>query len=694
MATIQDVVNELENNRTDQEKYSYIASEERSNIVSAVQELNKTFTSSINGLTDGLKNITVKTGFKFKIPGLEALKSGITDNVIVKSIKSAISSVKDAFLAPFALVKETMTLVKDSFMTALKGFGSIILSPFKAIKNFFGSKDEREELGVLKSVDKNTGALNKNFERWIEMMSSQELDKAEKEREAGKRKDKDGKEQKPGMFDKLLGNKGKSMLKGLPEFGAGLVLVSGALWVASKAFASFGDVGWGDVGKGLLVLGGFVALAKGLELIKGSLVKAALGFGVFAAATWGVSKALGEFGNVDWSTIAKAVVVLGGITLAATAMSAAAVPMAIGAAGLTAIGGAVWVIGKGFQELGDSFNMFIDSVVRLSEVGFAGLAGVAGGLGLLAPALVAFGAGAGLSGFMSLFGGGSQLDNLAKLAEHGDGIGKAASGLKKLAEALKELAKVPSNAMDAINDFPWLRATAFVAAGGSMEVSGAKVYAKSNDAPPSVEKTVTKAEAVKQIAAKTPSGSTEWTPMSHKDPNYKGPQKATILGKGALTKEQIREGIKDGSIKRSLGNKALKVIDMKEKAHKVAVAQAAKGEKGPVKATLQGGEVTEVKTLPEKGPVDVTNKPSVLDTFIKTDEDSRLDIARIKDTRRADFMQARNIENQEMNRPSSPVLNNVMSGGNTTNNTSNTTVLNQGGTPSASDTSDKPYFVW
>lgn len=693
MTTIQDVVNELENNRKDQEKYSYVASEERSNIVSAVQELNKTLTSSINGLTDGLKNITVKTGFKFKIPGLEALKSGITDNVIVKSIKNTINGIRDAFLAPFALVKETMTLVKDSFTTALKGFGSIILSPFKAIKNFFGNKDERDELGILKSIDKNTDALNKNFDRWIEIMANQELDKVEQDREANKRKDKDGKDQKSSMFDKLLGNKGKGMLKGLPEFGAGLVLVSGALWVASKAFASFGNISWSDVGKGLLVLGGFVALAKGLELLKGSLVKSALGFGVFAAATWGISKALAEFSDVDWSTIAKAVVVLGGITLAATAMGAAAIPMAIGAAGLTAIGGAVWVIGKGFQELGDTFNMFIDSIIRLSEVGFTGLAGVAGGLGLLAPALVAFGAGAGLSGFMSLFGSGSQLDNLAKLAEHGDGIGKAAGGLKKLAEALKELAKVPSNAMDAINDFPWLKATAFVAAGGSMQVSGAKVYAKSNDAPPSVEKTVTKAEAVKQIATKTPSDSTEWTPMSHKNPNYKGPQKVSVLGKGALTREQIREGIKDGSIKRSHGNKALKIIDMKEKTHKIAVAQAAMGEKGPVKATIQGGKITEVKTLPEPVNINTTTQGSLFNLY-PTHEEKSLQIVNNRDTRKADFMHARNIENQEMNKSSSPVLNNIMTGGSTTNNTSNTTVLNQGGTPNASDINDKPYFIW
>jgi hypothetical protein len=38
------------------------------------------------------------------------------------------------------------------------------------------------------------------------------------------------------------------------------------------------------------------------------------------------------------------------------------------------------------------------------------------------------------------------------------------------------MGKIDKKSMEAINDFPWLRATAFVAAGGAMSVDGTKVY--------------------------------------------------------------------------------------------------------------------------------------------------------------------------------------------------------------------------
>ena len=41
--------------------------------------------------------------------------------------------------------------------------------------------------------------------------------------------------------------------------------------------------------------------------------------------------------------------------------------------------------------------------------------------------------------------------------------------------------QLKGDSMKAINDFPWVRATAFVAAGGSMSVDGARVYNASKE---------------------------------------------------------------------------------------------------------------------------------------------------------------------------------------------------------------------
>ena len=51
--------------------------------------------------------------------------------------------------------------------------------------------------------------------------------------------------------------------------------------------------------------------------------------------------------------------------------------------------------------------------------------------------------------------------------------------MEKLGSAMVQFGKIDKKSMEAINDFPWLKATAFVAAGGAMSVAGGSVYATS-----------------------------------------------------------------------------------------------------------------------------------------------------------------------------------------------------------------------
>ena len=109
-----------------------------------------------------------------------------------------------------------------------------------------------------------------------------------------------------GLLGKLLGGGGMGKaLAGLKDFGVGIVLVAGALWVASKAFKSFAEVAWEDIGKGLVVLGGLTVVAKVLGNATGSLLKASVGLGALALVTWGASAAFKEFADLDWETIGK-----------------------------------------------------------------------------------------------------------------------------------------------------------------------------------------------------------------------------------------------------------------------------------------------------------------------------------------------------------------------------------------------------
>lgn len=131
-------------------------------------------------------------------------------------------------------------------------------------------------------------------------------------------------------------------------------------------------------------------------------------------------------------------------------------------------------------------NTVTDSIDRLSKIDGRNLAQVGVGLLAISGGMVAFAAANVLTGVSNLaaafFGsvsGGSPIDQFERLANMSDGLMKAADGIDAIATAMQGFAKVDPKSMEAINDFPWLRATAFVAAGGSMAVNGAKVYNQS-----------------------------------------------------------------------------------------------------------------------------------------------------------------------------------------------------------------------
>jgi hypothetical protein len=290
-----------------------------------------------------------------------------------------------------------------------------------------------------------------------------------------------------GLLGKLLGGGMGKALAGLKDFGVGIVLVAGALWVASKAFKSFAEVAWEDIGKGLVVLGGLAVVARVLGNATGSLLKASVGLGALALVTWGASAAFKEFADLDWETIGKGFLTIIGLGAVGVVLGSFAAPALLGAAALGALGAAVWVVGKGFQEMGDAFNLFVDGIERLSNIGFEGLAGVAGGMTLLGGAMVAFAAGnaaAGISnlvtGFLSaVTGQKTPVEQLVEIGNAGEGINKAGSGMQRLAAGMKAFGDIKADSLKALKQFPWEEATKFVAAGGAMSADGAKVYNQS-----------------------------------------------------------------------------------------------------------------------------------------------------------------------------------------------------------------------
>lgn len=140
------------------------------------------------------------------------------------------------------------------------------------------------------------------------------------------------------------------------------------------------------------------------------------------------------------------------------------------------------VIGAIGKVVKDTMDAIVTSVERLAGLDGDNMLSVGAGLGAIAAGLVAFGGANVFAGITNLvsgllnMGGDSPIDQLLKLSNSAGDLNAAAQGIGQIGEAMRSFSNVDPKQMQAINDFPWVRATAFVAAGGSMSVSGAKIY--------------------------------------------------------------------------------------------------------------------------------------------------------------------------------------------------------------------------
>jgi hypothetical protein len=188
-----------------------------------------------------------------------------------------------------------------------------------------------------------------------------------------------------------------------------------------------------------------------------------------------------KFQGLDWETIGKGLLAVAGLGVIGAIAGTAAPLIIAGAVALGLMGGALWVIGEAMQAVGKGFSDMTDGLERIGKMDGSNLLDVAKGVAALGLAMAAFGAGQAVAGIGNLvgrlltIGTDSPVEQLIKIGQNGEGVMKAAMGLDKLSGAMVAFGKIPKGGMDAVNDFPWLKATAFVAAGGAMQVDGTKV---------------------------------------------------------------------------------------------------------------------------------------------------------------------------------------------------------------------------
>lgn len=206
-------------------------------------------------------------------------------------------------------------------------------------------------------------------------------------------------------FTNLTGN-----AKHVISTGAALILISAAMKIFASSISDFGSMNWTEIGKGLIAMG--VALAEvtlAVNLMPKNMISVGLGLAVVSGSLLILANALTRMGGMTWEGIAKGLVSMGGALaiiaiglhamnstlLGSAALLVAAGALAIIAPTLSLMGSMSWEsIGKGLVTLAGAFAVIgiagllltpiIPSILALSGAFAAiGIGAVAVGGGLL-----------------------------------------------------------------------------------------------------------------------------------------------------------------------------------------------------------------------------------------------------------------------------------------------------------------------
>jgi hypothetical protein len=257
-----------------------------------------------------------------------------------------------------------------------------------------------------------------------------------------------------------------------------LLALGASFYIVSKAFQNFAEVSWSDVGKGLVALGGVVLAAIAIDKVKGNMIAGAAALGILGLVLYGVGAAFKTFSDLDWETIGKGILAIGALGVVGAIAGTAAPLIALGAGALGLMGVALMVVGEAMQAVGAGFSQMNEGLDKLAKLDGEKLLKTAAGIAAVGLAMAAFGAGQAVSGVGNLVGGflgaitpgGSPVDQLIKIGNSGEGVQKAGTGIATVGTAMKEFAKVDKKSMEAVNEFPWMKATALAMAGGKMSV--------------------------------------------------------------------------------------------------------------------------------------------------------------------------------------------------------------------------------
>ena len=220
-------------------------------------------------------------------------------------------------------------------------------------------------------------------------------------------------------LDSITKTLSKNGSKGLMKASFSLILIAESMKVLASAMAKFGSLSIAELAKGLLGVGGGLAIfCAGLKALNGVKIPITTSISLLAVAESCkiLGDAIGEFSGFSWEEIGRSLVAMGG----ALAELVVVLGVLNKVSGLGSLAGSVstLIIVQSLSGLADGLGKF--GGLSWDEIGH-GLAGMGGALAEVSTALVAVSK---LAGFGSLFAAGSITIVISGLDELADSLTK------------------------------------------------------------------------------------------------------------------------------------------------------------------------------------------------------------------------------------------------------------------------------
>jgi len=209
-----------------------------------------------------------------------------------------------------------------------------------------------------------------------------------------------------GVMDKLSGAASKGM-EGFGDMlgklgdnkvvkGAGtLALLGSALALTAVGLKTFNEVEWTSLAKGTLALGGLIGMARLVGEATTGILKGAAAIAILGAAVAISAVGFKTFNDVNWDSLIKGAAAIGILGVAAQLLGKMTSSILMGAAAIAALGATMWVAGKGFASFNEvDWGSVVKGTIALGALGVAAtlLGGMSASILIGALAITALGA--------------------------------------------------------------------------------------------------------------------------------------------------------------------------------------------------------------------------------------------------------------------------------------------------------------